>query len=627
MKKAANPEKTKAEGGSGIGLLALMLIMFLTALVVCIALAILLFSVMGKHVYAKVVANEMIPRAELLADEAVKCIEGGSNDDTFRFLAKGSEYEIIALDTKQEPISLLEPKQQRKPDEQGRDEPPADEPPAEAPPDEPPFDDRDGSFGRYEELMAPCREIYDKVIEQNGYVKNDGRNGIFVGVPLKNSEEELLGAIFLIKPINDITEVSKSLVIVLVIASLVAALLMVVPIYLMARRLTDPIKKLTKAAINYSNGDLSERVVTTGSGEVSELGHSFNRLADNLQENINELTIERNRLRALLQGMNEGIMAFDMNGGFTKCNNAAAELLTGDEEAEVSSSPELAAICQKAKEAIALKQKTVSNLSCCGSIIRVSIAPVEDENGLIAGAVALLMDVTEAERLEQTRRDYVANVSHELRTPLASIRGIADMLNDGLVKNEQDKHRYYGYILKESIRLSTLINDLLELSRLQSGSVALKLYRMDLSELISDVADRMTASAHERGMRIAFELPEGRCQAYSNPDRMEQVLISLMDNAVKHGTPGCEIRTRLSDAGEKWEISVKNPAEIERKDLDHLFERFYKADIAHSGEGTGLGLAITEETLRLLGETIEVSYENGEIEFAFTVSKPEQTVA
>lgn len=615
MKRALNRNKTNAGGEPKIGLLALLLILFLGVLVVCISLAVLLFSVLGKNVYAKVVANGMVSYAETLADEAVKRLEGDIDDETFRFLTRSSEYEMIALNTSKEPISALTPKQHKK-EEQGRIDPPANEPPAEEPPE--------GSFGRLDDLFTYCRELYDRVVSEGEYIRNDSKNGVTVGVPLISSSGERLGALFLIKPVNDIAEVSKSLVIVLVIASLIAALFMTVPIYLMARWLTFPIKKLTKAALVFSAGDLSERVETAGSIEVCELGESFNRLADNLQESINNLTIERNRLHAMLAGMNEGIVAFDMNGAFTKCNSAAAELLTGDPEAGIETTPEFAVIRANANEAIDSRQRTFANVNCGGSIIRISAAPVEEEGGSIAGAVVLLMDVTEAERLEQTRRDYVANVSHELRTPLASIRGIADMLNDGLVKSEEDKHRYYGYILKESIRLSTLINDLLELSRLQSGGVAFKSCRMELCELIYDVADRMTSSAEERGMHIAIDCPEGRCMAFSNPDRIEQVLISLMDNAVKHGTEGGEIRVELKDAGERWQVLVSNPSDIERKDLEHIFERFYKADIAHTGEGTGLGLAITEETLRLLDESIGVTSENGMIRFSFTVKKPEQ---
>lgn len=235
----------------------------------------------------------------------------------------------------------------------------------------------------------------------------------------------------------------------------------------------------------------------------------------------------------------------------------------------------------------------------------------------------LITDVTESERLEQTRKDYVANVSHELRTPLATIRSLADALNDGMVQDEKDRKRYYGYILRESIRLSNLINDLLELSRLQSGGVAFSKGRVELYEIAYDVADRMNDAAAQRGKSVRLEAPEGEYYAYTNADRIEQVLVALVDNAIKHGTDGCTVSVNLFENAEKnrYEFVVSNPAEVDPADLEHLFERFYKADHAHTGDGTGLGLAIVSEVLNLLGEKIDIEYENGIIAFRFTAEK------
>ena len=181
----------------------------------------------------------------------------------------------------------------------------------------------------------------------------------------------------------------------------------------------------------------------------------------------------------------------------------------------------------------------------------------------------------------------------------------------------------YGYILRESIRLSNLINDLLELSRLQSGGVAFSKGRVELYEIAYDVADRMNDAAAQRGKSVRLEAPEGEYYAYTNADRIEQVLIALVDNAIKHGTDGCTVSVNLFENAEKnrYEFVVSNPAEVDPADLEHLFERFYKADHAHTGDGTGLGLAIVSEVLNLLGEKIDIEYENGIIAFRFTAEK------
>jgi len=239
------------------------------------------------------------------------------------------------------------------------------------------------------------------------------------------------------------------------------------------------------------------------------------------------------------------------------------------------------------------------------------------------GTVIVAQDITAAERLEQTRRDYVANVSHELRTPIASIRSLAETLNDGLVKADEDRFRYYGYILRESMRLSRLINDLLELSRLQSGAIALEKEPFHLYGVVSEVVERMSLIASDSGIRIRNVWNcKSSLTVKSNPDRIEQVLIALLDNAVKFATDEGEIQvvTELTKDRMRALVSVKNTGYIPEAHLPHLFERFYKADTSHSDSGTGLGLAIVQEILSHLGETIEARNEGEFAVFRFTVS-------
>ena len=609
----SNAEKPKKE--FKVGLLASMLVIFLSALVVSICLTILLFTLLGRTVYCRVLANAMRPQARMLAETTAGLITGSVNEDNFRFMMRSSETTVIVLDDRMEPYALSEP---------AREDGVPERPDGMMPPPggEKPLDGRDE--GRIDAYVDYCRSIFGEAVKAerySEYTDYEQELGVVVALPVRDQDGDLLGALYLIKPLHDIEETAHSVQIVLLISSAIVAVLMVVPIYLVSRWLTDPLRKLNAVAADYSAGNLSGRVEPDGSKEISRLGETFNELADNLQKNIGDLVIERNRLRAVLDGLSEGIIAFDTEGGVIQFNGSAARLLSGDAETDITSLPVFDEIKSAVLKAIETDSGRVVGIACGERTIRVSAASIEEENGRVAGAVALLMDITEAERLEQTRKDYVANVSHELRTPLASIRGIADMLCDGLVQNESDKTRYYGYIQRESIRLSTLINDLLELSRLQSGGVALKLRRMELYELIADVAERTAEPAAAHGMRVELLIPEGRYMAYSNPDRVEQALVSLMDNAVKHGCEGGTISVGLDENEDKWLVYVENPAEVAEEDIEHLFERFYKADKAHTGEGTGLGLAITEEVLHLMGERIRVKYENGRIRFTFTVSK------
>ena len=614
------------------GMLTTILIIVMSALVVSISLTVILFSLMGKVVYGQVIANSMRPQARVLADASAELLSGALTEDSFKFMMRSSETTVVVLDNNGELAAFSEPRIDsgtgpRLPQPVGSEQPKGGVPVDGGRPPELDQKDVKKVGDRLSEYVDHCRAALDKAAEAepySEYTEYPQNLGVIVALPVTDEGGEALGAVFLIKPVYDIAETSKSVMIVLVIASLAVALLMIIPIYFISRWLSDPVKKLNTAADGFAKGDMTSRVIPDGPREIGRLGESFNTLADNLERNISDLTLERNRLRAVLDGLSEGLIAFDREGRVINWNSAAALLLGGEPDTDPTKLPAFCDIRAAANTVFETGASCIDATKSGDRVIRISAAPVDREHGQSAGAIVLLMDMTEAERLEQTRRDYVANVSHELRTPLASIRGIADMLSDGLVKNEDDKRRYYGYILKESIRLSTLINDLLELSRLQSGGVEPELRKTELYELIADVACRTEDSAAARGMRILTDIPEGRYYALTNPDRVEQVLISLFDNAAKHGTEGGFIRSTICGQGDKWLVSVENPADVRESDLEHIFERFYKADVAHSGEGTGLGLAIAEEVLRVMGETIRVNYEQGVIKFTFTVSKFEK---
>jgi len=368
------------------------------------------------------------------------------------------------------------------------------------------------------------------------------------------------------------------------------------------------------------------RAAEIGTLETKQLGHALHTLSGKLSRTISDLTLERNRLRSILDGMNEGIIATDGMAEITLVNPAAVTLLGGVKEQPV----EMLAAYIPVKETI---DRTIKEQKPCvceipmGEIVLLATTTplISAEENMVSGTVCLIRDITESIRLEKTRREYVANVSHELRTPIASIRSLADALNDGMVKKEEDKIRYYGYILHESMRLTRLINDLLELSRLQSGTIAFQKQPVDLEEILLDAAERYGEIARENGMAFSVTIPQGLPKVLTNPDRAEQVLVALLDNAVRYTPEGGEIRLLAIEEEERICIRVDNPGEIAEEDLPHLFERFYKADKAHSGEGTGLGLSIAEEILHLLGEEIRAENSDGRVVFSFTLKKCKTT--
>jgi two-component system sensor histidine kinase ResE len=312
-------------------------------------------------------------------------------------------------------------------------------------------------------------------------------------------------------------------------------------------------------------------------------------------------------------------VAADASAAVTRFNPASIKLLGGNAADVPEELPVFSSIKKGIQSAISEKQQITLELKSDKAVLRVTVSPLFSEIGEVQGAVSLIQDITQEQRLEQTRREYVANVSHELRTPIASIRSLAEALNDGMVKNTEDRLRYYGYILRESMRLSRLINDLLELSRLQSGSIALEKQAMNVGELLLELYDRYNGIAAESGLRLDFDVPGELPEVLSNPDRVEQVLIAILDNAIKYTPDDGTIVLSAKPSGQKLYIGISNPGSISDEDTKRLFERFYKADKSRAGEGTGLGLSIAKEIMELLGEQITVSSGDGLVTFTITL--------
>ena len=393
----------------------------------------------------------------------------------------------------------------------------------------------------------------------------------------------------------------------------------------------EPVKKLKDAAVAMSQGDLEIRADEAADGELGELGKAVNNLADQLSRNMYTLIVERNRLRNMLNGLSEGIVAIDREGKITHTNPAITKFFTRQKLAIHLPDPRMKLIDDKSvwedfDAVIRTGEPSSRNLSARDMILRLTITPIVDEIGSIAGAVGLFSDITQMERLERTRREYVSNVSHELRTPLTAMRALVEPLSEGMVTEEADRQRYYGIILREIQRLPRLINDQLELSRLQSGTLAIEKSVMALDDVVYDVCDRYTTIAKEHGLELKVETDFTQCPpVYANADRVEQMLIILVDNAIKYTEQG-SVSVSGDWDDERVVIHVKDTGiGIEEVDLPYVFDRFYKVDKAHSGKGSGLGLSIAKELLKRMDEDIWVTSEKGVgTEFSFTVHLPKK---
>lgn len=448
---------------------------------------------------------------------------------------------------------------------------------------------------------------------------------LLVGVPV-NVYGITLGAVFLVKPMAEINTSVSDIVISLLLSMLVVLLLMFIPSYYTSRHLIRPINQMRDVALAMASGNFNVQADASHRSEIGQLGGALNYMSQQLSKSINDLTIERNRLERILNGLSEGILAVDGNGCITHTNPALRSMFPTLSDRRIQDRQQLipdVAFWQDVDVCMKESQPMLRTLTIGKAIYSVNLSPLEGNSGSNAGVVALFHDVTESERLEQTRRDYVANVSHELRTPVAAVRGLAEALSDGIVTDD-NRQRYYNHILRETMRLSRLINDLLELSRLQSGSVALEKHSFDLRDLITAFVECYGPRADAVDIQLLADVPEQLPRVFSNADRVDQVLVVLFDNALKFTEEGGTITLRVEAMSDHALVTLTDTGcGIAKDDVAHVFDRFYKADTAHSGSGTGLGLSIAREIMQLMGETITVESEEGKgTAFSFTLHYP-----
>ena len=430
----------------------------------------------------------------------------------------------------------------------------------------------------------------------------------------------VVGAVFMAQSMTEIMSGMQALTNALSASLLIVMLLLLPAVLFFASRITRPLAQMRSAALTMAAGNLSVRADDRRMDEFGELGGALNYLSSELGSTISSLEMERNRLQNLINGLSDGIIALGADGATTLINPAVYSLLhLGDQTQDIRAAvPDILSIFDRA---LASGQSVRETIWQGDVALRLSVAPLHMPDGTPTGCVGILSDVTSAERLEQTRRDFVANVSHELRTPLTAMRALIEPLRDGLIKTEEQRQQTYNIVLRETMRLSRLVNDMLELSRLQSGKASLSRSVFEPLPLMNLIHETYSAYAEDYQQTFIYDVPPALPRVVGNPDRTQQVLIALLDNAFKYTPEGGCVTLSASVQGDVVLITVRDTGiGIGKEDLPHVFDRFYKADKAHHSKGTGLGLAIAYEIMKHLGETMTVTSELGKgSAFSFTL--------
>lgn len=459
-------------------------------------------------------------------------------------------------------------------------------------------------------VMNGLSEGSAKVPETDSTEEVMNGNLVVVAVPI-TFMDEVIGAVFMAQSMTEIMGGMQALTNTLALSLLLVGLLMLPVVLFFASRMVRPITRMRTVALTMAGGDLTARAEDGSNDEYGELGRALNYLSSELGSTISSLQMERNRLQSLINGLSEGIIAVDAKGATTLINPAVYGLLNlqSTDDNVRAAAPDVFAMFDQALSSAQAVKKTVWQ----GDVaLHISVSPLLLQSGEVNGCVGIVSDVTSAERLEQTRRDYVANVSHELRTPLTAMRALIEPLRDGLVKTEEQRQQIYDVVLRETMRLSRLVNDMLELSRLQSGTASLSRSVFAPLPLFNLIHETYSAYAEDYQQTFVYDVPEDLPSVWGNPDRTQQVLIVLLDNAFKYTPEGGVVTLSACAEGDVVRVRVRDTGVgIPAADLPHVFDRFYKVDKSHHSKGTGLGLAIAYEIMKHLGEEMSVTSEPG----------------
>ncbi|MBF4695111.1 sensor histidine kinase [Fusibacter ferrireducens] len=442
-----------------------------------------------------------------------------------------------------------------------------------------------------------------------------------VGVPIL-IEDVPSGAVVVISEMVDIELIRNQYFSSLIMSTLIVLPLVVVFSYFILQRIVRPIRNITQVALSILDGDFSIKADESVEGEFGFLGKTMNILSANLYKSLSQLYIEKNRLNQVLNTLVEGMISVDENLKITHFNSVLLEKFSIDETRllgmDIRDIGYFQIELSELELSITENRQIIKTALLGERILEIIMVPIEDEKNHSVGAVILFKDITEMEKLENLRKDYVANVSHELRSPLTAIRGLIEPLMDCVVKDESDIQRYYQIIYQESLRLSRLVDDIMELSRLQSHESVIRKNFVDLNLVFEMVYERY--KLFDESIQFKYT-PQELPLVYSNYDRIEQILVILLDNAFKFTPENGEIalKTELKEDHVIVKV-IDNGIGISKEDLPFVFQRFYKSDKSRTKKGTGLGLSIAKEILFIMGESISVnSILNEGTEFSFTL--------
>jgi len=472
--------------------------------------------------------------------------------------------------------------------------------------------------------------------EDQSSIKIEQKTGHRIWVlstPIK-SGKKVIGAIYLVAKIENVFEQMKTINNIFATGTAIALSITAVLGILLAQTITRPIADMKKQALAMAKGNFSRKVKVYGQDEIGTLAVTFNHLTKKLQEAQAMTEGERRKLSSVLSYMTDGVIATDRKGRVILINDPAAEMLNVSRET-VLSQPIVELLdlddTNTFEDLLEENDSLILDYSTKAEryILRANFSIIQKETGFVNGLIAVLHDITDQEKIDAERREFVANVSHELRTPLTTMRSYLEALADGAWQDPEIAPNFLDVTRTETERMIRLVNDLLQLSKMDSTDYKLKKEWVNFVDFYNNIVDRFEMSK-EQNVTFKRKLPKQAIFVEVDEDKMTQVLYNIISNALKYSPEGGQVTFSIKEKEDKIIVSVSDQGVgIPKENIGKIFDRFYRVDKARTRKlgGTGLGLAIAQEMVKAHGGSIWATSEEGKgtkISFSLPYERSEE---
>ena len=455
-----------------------------------------------------------------------------------------------------------------------------------------------------------------KNLKKQTFLPKDETELMVVATPVESKN----AAIVVYQTLDVVNQTKAETTKIIFVAAGIAIILTMIFAFFLSTRITSPLIKMREAAFELARGEFNTKVPILTHDEIGELAVAFNRMGRQLKYHINALSQEKEQLSSIVNSMADGVITLNRHGDMIVTNPPSEQFIQDlyfeNNIHMTENNKQLPEVLNNVlQKVIQGENEAIHEISMQGRDWVMIMTPLYDKN-FVRGAVAVMRDMTEERQLDKLRKDFIANVSHELRTPIALMQGYSEAIVDDIADTKEEKNELAQIIHDESLRMSRLVNELLDIGRMEAGHIELHKQEIELDTFIEKIYRKFNGLAEDQDIELSLKEELDVKTAVFDADRIEQVFTNLIDNAMSHTEAKGYVNIKVLNTIENLYVEIEdNGSGIPEEDLSFIFERFYKADKSRTRsekkKGTGLGLAITKHIVSAHDGVISVKSKEG----------------